>query len=105
LKCRLALALRKTLQELDQDVSAAEFTTWKAFDQLQPIGDETTQQLLAECLCYVHNLWTDTDKCGKRSIADFLPHFGTRKATLSEVDSGGIAIHPRLAEFRRRSLE
>ncbi len=84
---------------------ATDWATWCAFDQIEPIGNDTERIILAEILCYAHNLWCDTDKAGKRHLQDILPFLGTRKATLSEVDAGAIRVHPRLAELRRRALE
>lgn len=73
-----------------------EWARWRAYRLMYPIGDDLTQILLAQVLTYLHNLWTDTEKHGAKNVVDFLPHLGTRTATLSEVKEGSIRIAPHL---------
>lgn len=106
LKYQLALRLGRTVAQLEAEMSAAEWAHWRAFDLIDPVGDDRVSGLLAQLLTYAHNLWTNTDQTGGKRAPDyFQPWLGTRKATLSEIDAGAIELEPWLREVRERLRE
>ena len=68
---RLALALGRTVSELEQSLSSSEFTEWSAYYSLEPFGAERDNWNIAQLCALFWN--ANRGKKGKaRGVIDFM---------------------------------
>jgi len=70
---RLALALGKTLSELDQLMSAQEFMLWQSFDDLEPLGERRADIRNGMAMALYANVHRAPNAAAFRPI-DFMPY-------------------------------
>ena len=71
LRHRLALRLGRTIEELEEALTADEFFRWKAFNLIEPVGDDRMDILIGLLASVVANT------NGNKSTADdFIPRWG-----------------------------
>jgi hypothetical protein len=71
---RLALALGRTVDELLDSLSYAEFKQWLEFDAMEPLGERRADIRNAMLMAQQANLYRDSKKQSKPyAIRDFMP--------------------------------
>lgn len=79
---RLALALRCTVAELLNRISAREFMRWMIFDNIEPFGEPRADLRMALQTSAMVNAWG-----AKTKPSDFMPKFRVRrKQTAREIE-------------------
>jgi hypothetical protein len=85
--------LGRTRQELLETMAPDEWPYWLAMAELDPFDDDRRDSLLAQLCSMVQGaLLGKDDKHLHNSPADFMPWYGTRKATIEEIINGNIPV-------------